>query len=286
MTWIIAALCSAFFQCLLSETNRRYKISGAELNCARVFVGTLALLPIVVWLPWPTNPYFYLIAFISGAIGGLGMRYFFRISAQYNGRVANLYKPLRIFLMFSIWFCIDQSFRHNFLQDPWVMMGILGCMAIAISSVLIMRKNSIGWEAFLASVPVSIMFTISDVTVKLVIPWDMLVENIFVYVFISFFITACLETVNLTQQGKLKLVFLPSTLKAALVVGPLSLAVLFFAVMGFVLAPNPAYASMITLLVPVFLLVYHRIANIPDDASPLAGTVLALSALAFAFLTL
>jgi drug/metabolite transporter (DMT)-like permease len=44
------------------------------------------------------------------------------------------------------------------------------------------------------------------------------------------------------------------------------------------LAPNPAYVSMVALLAPVWLLIYHRVAGIKDDASPVAGTVLVLSA--------
>jgi hypothetical protein len=45
------------------------------------------------------------------------------------------------------------------------------------------------------------------------------------------------------------------------------------------LAPNPAYPSMILLLIPVWLLVYHRLAKIPDDASPVAGTMMVVAAI-------
>ncbi len=53
--------------------------------------------------------------------------------------------------------------------------------------------------------------------------------------------------------------------------------------MTFFLFSNSAYVSMMDGLIPVWFMLYYRMRNIQDDASPKAGLLIALAAIMILF---
>ncbi|MFZ2620741.1 MAG: hypothetical protein WAX89_07710 [Alphaproteobacteria bacterium] len=286
MWWVASALCSAAAQGGLSELNRYYKVPGVLLNFWRCLFSFLLLLPVVLYVPWPNSGWFYGVAIASGLVG-MAVGIFFDIASKYNGRAANLYKPLRIFVMFFLWLAIDTAYRHALFSHPWQLVAIVALLAIGALAVLAMSKNALGWDAFIMSIPVSLLFAVGDTAAKLVIDVQWLFQHIALYMFFSFGTTVVLEGLRLWHSPMAWAEWKnPQVLKVSSLAAALNTLAFGFGLGGYVLAPNPAYSSAITLVVPSFLMLYHRIIGVKDDASPMAGLVLVLAALGLVLVTM
>lgn len=74
-------------------------------------------------------------------------------------------------------------------------------------------------------------------------------------------------------------------IQAGLCVGLFSALSFVFFIIGISLAVTPAYPAMISMLVPVWLLVYHKARGQQDNSSPYAGAALVFGMIIFVLST-
>ena len=80
--------------------------------------------------------------------------------------------------------------------------------------------------------------------------------------------------------------FSPKLLKAGLAICLDSALSQLTILLSFAYAVNPGFPSVIGMLSPIWIMVYHRGRGINDDASPWAGLIMILGAILLAYATL
>lgn len=279
--WLVLAVVSSLISAQNVEANRRAKQEGFRLNLWRMGIAALFWLPLALLQAWPQDALFYLAAMFGGSALIIGFTIQNDLAARHNGRVAIVYLPLKAVLVFVVWACIDTDTRMHVLARPVVTLGILGCLGTMVFALAEFRKNDVSWDSFRAVLPVVAVYAMGDILAKLSMTGSTgLQGRLIVFLFVVAATSAVVSLMLWPWRPKPELPFYTKKLVQTGVRAAVSSAanqVCFF--MALVLGPSPAYVSMVALLAPVWLLIYHRIAGIKDDANPLAGTLLVFAAI-------
>jgi len=95
------------------------------------------------------------------------------------------------------------------------------------------------------------------------------------YCLVAFGVSALICTIMLMRTTSLRAVWADRTLiKAGAVTGIASALFLVALTVALVDAPNPSYPCVVTRPVALWLLAYHRLRGVADNASPYAGLAL------------
>jgi len=283
--WLVLALGSSLLAAQNVEVNRRARQEGFRLNFWRSAMTAFFWLPLTLLNPWPTDWSFYVVAFFGGISMIVGFTIQNDLANKHNGRVAILHVPLKAVLVFVLWAIIDPVARHHVMDKPLVTMGVLACLVTMIAALAEFRKNDVSWSSFRAVMPIVVLYGVGDILARLSITPDTLHQRLLIFLFLVTATSSLVSLMIYPFRPKPELPFytpklVTSAFRAAL--GQMGNQVCFF--MALVLAPSPAYASMVVMLTPVWLLVYHRYAGIKDDANPMAGTVVVAAAVLLMYL--
>lgn len=283
--WLVLALASSLLAAQNVEVNRRARQEGFRLNFWRASMTALFWLPLTLLYHWPTDWTFYAAAVFGGVSMIVGFTIQNDLANKHNGRVAILYVPLKAVFVFILWACIDPAARHHIFDKPLVTLGVLACLAAMIGALAEFRKNDVSWSSFRAVMPIVLLYGLSDILSRLSVAPDNLHERLILFLFVVTATSSLVSLMIYPFRPKPELPFytkklVTSAFRASL--GQMGNQMCFF--MALVLAPSPAYASMVIMLTPVWLMVYHRYAGIKDDASPVAGTVVVIAAVVLMFL--
>lgn len=277
--WLFAAFANSVLAAQNVEMNRQARQEGFRLNMWRMTLSALFWMPLALLQHWPQDPMFYVAAIFGGIVLIVGFTIQTDLSQKHNGRVAILHTPLKAMVVFIIWAMIDREARMNVLDDPWRIAGEMICLAIMVGSLFTFRKHDVSWSSFKAILPVVVLYSASDILTRLTMGPSDLAEKLIIFMFVMSASSSLGSMLVMPWRPQPQL---PLITKALIKSGgwaafgsTLSQSCFLIAL---VLAPSPAYVSMVALLAPVWLLIYHRLKGIKDDASPVAGTVLVMGA--------
>jgi hypothetical protein len=286
--WLWLALASSLISAQNVEMNRRAKQEGFRLNLWRMGLSSLFWLPLALLQPWPIFTHhwlFYLAAAASGIALIVGFTIQNDLAQRHNGRVAVIHMPLKAVVVFLLWAICMPEARAHYFENLAMTLGVLGCLSVMAAALMAFRKNDISWHSLQAVLPIVGLYAASDIFTRLTMPTADLQSSLIVFLFVMTLssVVASLLWWPWRPRPELSLTH-PKLVRAAgwaAVGGTLNQACFFSALM---LGPSPAYVSMVALLTPVWLLMYHRVKGIPDNASPLAGTALVLAAIVLMYL--
>jgi drug/metabolite transporter (DMT)-like permease len=285
LMWLVAALLSSVLTAQNVEMNRRAGQEGFRLNLWRTGLSALFWLPLALLVPWPDDAWFYATAIFAGLGLIVGFTIQNDLAVKHNGRVAILHMPLKAVLVFALWLLLHEPARAHLLAEPLTKFGILACLGVMVWALTHFRRHDVSWESLKAVLPIVVLYGIGDVFTRMAIPPELLGERLLIFLFVMTTSSALGSLLLLPWRPKKHLPLMSQKLVRSAgwaAFGSTLNQVLFF--MALVLGPSPAYVSMVLLLAPVWLLIYHRWANIPDDASPWAGTVMVGAAVVLMFL--
>ena len=278
--WLVLALASSLLTAQNVESNRRAKQDGFRLNFWRMTMASCFWLPLALLEKWPTNWLFYGAAMFGGVAMIIGFTIQNNLATKHNGRVAILHGPMKAVVVFMLWACIDQNARDHLFARPLITIGVVACLATMVLALAQFRKNDVSWSSFQAVLPIVVVYAMADLLARLSIAPDVLHERLVVFLFVVALTSASVSLLIWPWRPNPQIPFISKPLirhsvRAALT--SMANQVCFF--IALVTGPSPAYVSLIGLLAPVWLLVYHRVAGVKDDANPMAGTMLVLVAI-------
>lgn len=280
MMWLVAALVGSVMTAHQAELNRQYQQCGYRLTLWRTLMIAAIWCPLALMQTWPDDVWFYAAAIFSGVGMLAGGTITSNLAAEHNGRVAVLHMPLKALLVFVVWLMIHEPARDHVWEHPERLPLILLCLCVMVGALVFFRRNDASWLTLRKVLPVVVLYGAADITTRLVIPADQLQERLIIFLFIMSGVCALCGALVWPWRPRRKLPLAPARMMEAAglsAVGSVVNHVCFFSAL--VLAPSPAYVSMILLLAPVWLLILHRMKGIKDDASPVAGTVLVVAAI-------
>lgn len=277
--WLVLALASSLLSAQNVEVNRRAKQEGFRLNFWRMTMAAAFWFPLSMLEVWPSDWMFYGAAMFGGMAMIIGFTIQNDLANKHNGRVAILHMPLKAVVVFAIWAAIDPVARGHVFEQPLITAGVVGCLALMVGALAEFRKNDVSWSSFRAVLPVVAVYAMGDILARLAIQPVNLQDRLVVFLFVVAATSSIVSLLVWPWRPKPELPLFDKKLMQAsfrAAMGGTANQVCFF--MALVLGPSPAYVSMVVLLTPVWLLVYHRWAGIKDDANPIAGTLVVIAA--------
>lgn len=278
MLWVLAAVLLSINAAAFVEANRYFKQDGFRLNFWRTLVATVLLLPTLPFLHWPKPGLFYPMAVLTGVVIIISTTVRFNLAAKQNGRVTTLWQPLAVLVSFALWIASDTASFHQFTQNPLQTALILLCFAITFGGMFLIRQNDASWKAFVIVAPLGLLHGVADTLAKHALVGIDMIYTGYTYVFISFLTSTVCSAFLLAWRRNNRALCPPGMLRAAGVLGILGLIGFYVWLLALSLAPSPAYVTMISMLTPVWLLIYHKLSGYKDDANPWAGLVMLTAA--------
>ncbi|NBX86281.1 MAG: hypothetical protein EBQ80_03430 [Proteobacteria bacterium] len=278
--WLFAALASSVLSAQNVEMNRRAGQESFRLNMWRMGISAVFWLPLAMLQEWPQDGWFYAVAIVSGISMIIGFTIQNDLAMKHNGRVAIIHMPLKAVLVFGLWILVNEQAWAHVLNNPLNDLGIVICLVVMVVALGNFRRNDVSWSSLKAVMPVVVLYGVCDVLARMVmVPGDMGAKLI-VFLFVMSCASSGFSVLLLPWRPKPELPLMtPKLLRSGgwAALGGMMNQTLFFTAL--VLGPSPAYVSMVALLSPVWLLLYHRWAGIKDEASPVAGTVVVVAAI-------
>lgn len=285
--WVLMALASSIFSAQNVEMNRRARQEGFRLNFWRTALSALFWLPLAMVQPWPHDAFFYVCAVFSGMAMIVGFTIQNDLAVKHNGRIAILHTPIKAIAVFLVWLMIDETARHHVFDNLEKTLGVMACLAVMVMALFTFRRNDVSWSSLKAVMPIVLLYGLGDILSRLNLSVDELNDKLVVFLFVMTTTSALVSALLSPWRPHPDLPWVSHKMLYAAgwagFLGTLNQVCFYVALVS---APNPAYVSMISLLTPVWLLLYHRLAHIKDDASPIAGMMVVAAAITLMVLTI
>ena len=274
MTWIIIAILASLVGAASMDVNRHFKQDGASLNFWRLFPQLLVLAPFCFASHWPDDLYFYAVALVGGLSIMVIDTYLYNTASQHNGRVASMIAPTRAFFALFIGFGVAPATLFVLLEHPAKGLMIGGGFLLATAGALSLRRNPLAWEVFqpmiMLGVFSSIVFTLRKTAIAQEAAYLQTAQILFAqYVFSAVFLYILLKRTRIPLRTR----FSKQMVTSALLMAVTLLGTAFLLNVAIVLSPNAGYPLAIMLLMPIWLMLYHKLRGIQDNASPYAAAV-------------
>lgn len=284
MTWLIYAAVACATVCGAIEITRRSRINGFEVTLYRCLISGFLLLPVVPYMVWPADPRFYLMAGITAFVYAWANIIMSNLAAKGGGRVAMMFQPLAIFLTYSVWLAIRPEQFAILQQEPQQLGLTIACFSILFISLHFIRRNDYAWSSLMTIAPVGIGFAIVYIAQKLFLDTPdgglgmilaiLLIGNFGQVVALPLLGRFRVKTQELQIMHHATFPIIP--ISAIAILHMISWGTLMHAMQ---IADNPGYPVAIMALAPVVFHLYYWVRGWKDNASPVAGAAMTLSAL-------
>lgn len=285
MTWLVYSIISCVAMCCAIEMARRSKINGYEVTLYRCMISGFLLLPFIPYMSWPHDLRFYAMIGITALVYAWANIVMSNLAAKGGGRVAMMFQPLAIFLTYGAWLAIEPA-QFVLLQSQPQQMGLTAlCFAVLLVSLHFMRRNDYAWSSLMTIAPVGIGFALVNIAQKwfLDTPDGGLGMILAIIMIGNFGQVVALPLLGRFRVQTQELQIMHHANFPIWILG--SIAILHMMSWGTIMhamqiADNPAYPVAIMALCPVVFQLYYWVRGWRDNASPMAGAAMTLSAFA------
>lgn len=277
MNWALYALLHSLCRAFFVETNRVYKVDSWHLTFMQALFGLLVLVPVIPFMHWPTDPRFYFAALIVSLITAVGYMIQLGLAAQKTGRVSGMYMPLEALTATIVWVLVMPAALEIHTHNLLLSAGVVVAFALASFGMARIRQSDVSWNTFLIVAPVGVTYAVSGIATKIVMPETMIIPTVLTYSFVSFAVmTFVLGTVLLAKKKVSREMLDKRNLRGGILTGAFSVVGSLSFVASVAMAPNPGYTSMMAMMLPVWLMLFHKALGVEDRANKLAASMLAL----------
>jgi hypothetical protein len=277
MLWALYGLLHSLLRAAFAETNRAYKIDGRQLAFGQALAGLLFLVPFIPLMTWPSDPHFYRAAVGVALIFSLGNLLHLNLSAQKAGRVSSIYMPLEALAATLIWIAVTPALIYEHQNNMLMTISVVVAFFLSTIGLVKIRPQDINLRAFLLVAPLGLTYAVAGTVTKTVMSSSSVFPDALAYALISFSVMTVVTGLGIFIQGA----GFPDmrsgpVIKASLLTGLVSACAYTAFVVSVALAPNPGYTSMLAMLLPVWLLVWHGIIRVKDRASGMAAMLIVI----------
>jgi len=267
MVWVILGILYSLFRAAFAESSRLFQVDSNQLNFWHAVFGLVFLSPFIPFIEWGLPVSFYGSAIIVSLVVASGALMQLLMSEQRAARVSGMHVPLEAMMAFCIWGFlmpgVGEELLHNYKST------ILTALAFAAMTFGLMRirTNDFGWRSFMIIIPGALSFGATGVLIKLIITEELLPDAVFVFVFVNYAVLLLVMAgVLLVRQGFKGNIINKKLLQAGAMAGIFSASAYICFIYSVIYTTNPSYTIVLAMLVPVWLLIYHRISNIEDKS--------------------
>ncbi len=278
--WWSFALIQALFTGAMVVMAHKYGVAGVRLIHMRSVVLSLFLSPILFLAPLPSDPAFYIGAIGIGVLGSIADSLVFASSAIYGAGATSRLLPMSIVGSFVFWFLFEPSQMTLYMAKPLIGVGIVLALLLSMYAISSMRKGGgeSGAGAFKMLLPAVMIYAVCDSLNKISIDtielgWGNLYFIFFLCITMAFTTGVYMK---LRKQRLYRVARLESALfwKVGLVMATLYLCAMLGRTTAMFFTINPAFASVIGLSVPIWVLFYNIMIKSDDAYANIGATFL------------
>lgn len=287
MIWIIYALFLSLFRAAFAETSRIFRVESLHLFYVHSLVALAILLPLTLFMAWPQDPRFYFAAALVSLILTAGTLQQLSLAEQKVGRVSSVSMPVEALAACMLWFAVGpEAMLEDYLTNPVLSGGLVLAFILCVGALLTIRESDISLKSFLVVAPVGCTFAVAAVVTKMVMPTEMVIPSALTFVFIHYVITTVVVGIYALFKGKVTAdIFDTKVVKAGSYAGVFSMLGYLSFISALAYSPNPGFVSLMAMLVPVWLLAYHKTAAVKDNANWVSGMMMILGVLVLAYIS-
>jgi hypothetical protein len=245
----------------------------------RSLFGALFLLPICLFLEWPTDLKFYIFIVSAALMACIGDIFMFQALKKHGGAVISRMMGFRPIALFLVWPFYQFDALDKLIQAPLIGIGVILCLIITAVTFVFTKRNALSYAAFLAFLPSLALFTFCDIYQKLGAEKGGSLESMIILTFLTCVImttvSGCYMMLKSKKIGKPETQFWISGLTN----GGVFIALVFMKSWGLSLSASPAYFNALSLLFVFWTFLVHVfLFKKKDLASPLSGFIIVISA--------
>lgn len=283
--WLFPSIAYSISRASHSLVNQQMKLDGRLLTICRRFGLFLIAGILLFFIEIPKSPIFYLA--VLSTVPMMIYQDVRQLDAirKYGAGVVSRIMPLAILITFIVWGMVSPEWRHEFFARPLILQGvIIICLGVIIGTAIYQSKSRFDVRVMAYLWPVLFTSGIGSVLNKIsMINASSLMGGVVVYMFIqSAGVGGHLLYKEFRDQQKNGRSerdngFSKDYAKA----GTLLIAIGFVSMtlknIAMAFTPNPAYVSAITLLAPIWIILFNKINSVEDRAHIPAGITIVAS---------
>ncbi|MBU6234657.1 MAG: hypothetical protein KGQ41_02335 [Alphaproteobacteria bacterium] len=288
MIWVplsIVAAVTVAAMALLSEYQKHPTV--ARLFWLR-FCSLAALMPVALFIEWPSNPQFYLcMVALSVLICGSDALYY-GSAKDHGAGVTTRIEPLSVLMTFVAWCALTPSQIDAYAAKPLVAAGIALCFAAAGYFALRLRHCDVSFAVMKKLAPVIVIMAAVSILGKTAMdaggkPFDAAVAYIVIQCALMLLFYGGASVVTPQFTGNLK----PNRalLASAAIMAVCSVTHIATKNIAYTYVPNPAYVTVIGLTAPLFVAGFYHLAGRADDTDKVAGFGIVITSIILVVLT-
>lgn len=289
-SWVWAALAigplMGFFFLLLQKLN----IPGRDLIVWRGFGPALAMLPVLGFLQWPSDPVFYITTMVIGLLVSVFDRIMLDSTVIYGAGATSRLLPLSTLGVFLLWFIVDADAWTTLWQTPWLAFAEFACLAIGIGALSRMRHDPISRGAFFYLLPAILLAIGIDILHRIAVTHmaDVpFMHGMSLYVFIVSGLGGAGGLMARRLKNKawhFRGLFTRHMLHAAAMITGFIASVMMLKGWAMLHTPNPSFVTALNLTSAIWVVILGRMMRIPDKANIGSGLVFVGSMIALILL--
>lgn len=164
--WPLLALGFSFLGAVIIGYNQWARVDGRKLLVLRA-IGVLPIAALgAVFLPFPDEVRFYVVAALSGVLLAYGDTLLFNASSDHGGRLTALYVPLKMLIGFTIWAALRPESLLPLVVEPWRLVLLTLGFGLCGGALMFIRRVDASVVALLAVLPVAMIYAACDVISK------------------------------------------------------------------------------------------------------------------------
>lgn len=273
MLWIAFGLASAFGAAIVSILSQKHKgnVYTTALWTQIVFVVFCA--PFVISYQLPSDPIYYCLIAANAILHCASDISSLRNTPIVGAAASSQIKRTAILITFFLWLVVSPSLLWQYLDAPFISLTILGIHILAIwFAMRIKKQGGLHWQAF----RLLWVVILSSATVPIIATLAMdHMPNTTQAVFTTMFLQASIMVGllffgNLIRSGSsaaISSMIAPDNLRAGILLGISCFAAAALVNYAYNYADNPAYISVLRLTDTLWLLLWHKLRNEPDNTN-------------------
>lgn len=285
LPWWAYALIFTFLWPVHNEANRHFQVDGLALMIWRSFFLVLLFTPVLVIVPWPSQPEFYLFCLVSGLLFSYQEAEAFKLARIHGGLLLSLQAVVWVLTATIAWWLIDPASFLDILDNPLAAAAIAVGMVCGLWAQFVLRATALPEHLRTLNriVLMAIAGGLAGVCSKLAMGHAADLFGAFIYCALLNVVIACAGLIRywrMRQKDASIRLFDLRTIKAGLVVGVVLSLASPVLTLGYAKVPNPGFLHIATRLQDVWLYLYCRLTHRPVGMQ-IAGLILsALGAIA------
>lgn len=284
--WAFFGLVTAILSAGVFLVQERVELDGFSMAFWNKAACAFFTFPMVLIMGMPENPWFYGLLVVQSLLWAISDVIFFNAIPKVGAGPISRILPASVILTFCLWFVIDPSVFHEYLDQPIRSALVFLVLCVSVYFAMNLRRCSISlqtvrlvWFVIFASV-------VGPLLTKLVVQHASFVKAPFAYVFFQALMMMAMWLIYYTWRRPVALQSFLSikSIKAGFAVGAFSCMAVSAHAAAIFVVDNPGLIPAITVLDSVVILLYYRLIKHKEKSDVISGIGIALCAAAIIIL--